>query len=177
MKKKLDGNYTRMLRAILNKFWRQHPTKPQLYGYLPAITKTIQVRRTRHAGHWWKSKDKLISDVFLWIPSPGLAKLGRPPRTYLQQLYANTRCSLENLPVAMDNRDGWRERGSRKPMPAARHDDDDKHLGILEVDTIKQEEMKEKLRKNISGQPESYSRQNYITETLSKEKNTRAVLS
>ena len=27
MEKKLDGNYTRMLRAILNKSWRQHPTK------------------------------------------------------------------------------------------------------------------------------------------------------
>ena len=26
LKKKLDGNYTRMLRAILNKSWRQHPT-------------------------------------------------------------------------------------------------------------------------------------------------------
>ena len=31
--KKLDGNYTRMLRAILNKSWRQHPTKQQLYGH------------------------------------------------------------------------------------------------------------------------------------------------
>ena len=27
MEKKLDGNYTRMLREILNKSWRQHPTK------------------------------------------------------------------------------------------------------------------------------------------------------
>ena len=26
-KKKLHGNFTRMLRAISNKFWRQHPTK------------------------------------------------------------------------------------------------------------------------------------------------------
>ena len=33
MEKKLDGNYTRMLRAILNKSWRQHPTKPQLYSH------------------------------------------------------------------------------------------------------------------------------------------------
>ena len=49
--KKLDSNYTRMLRAILNKSWRQHPTRHQLYGHLPPITKTIQVRRTRHAGH------------------------------------------------------------------------------------------------------------------------------
>ena len=46
LEKKLDGNYTRMLRAILNKSWRQHPTRHQLYGHLPPITKTIQVRRT-----------------------------------------------------------------------------------------------------------------------------------
>ena len=32
--KKLDGNYTRMLRAILNKSWWQHRTKHQLYGHL-----------------------------------------------------------------------------------------------------------------------------------------------
>ncbi len=25
------------------------------YGHLPPITKTIQVRRTRHAGHCWRS--------------------------------------------------------------------------------------------------------------------------
>ena len=51
LEKKLDGNYTRMLRAILNKSWQQHPTRHQLYGHLYPITKTIQVRRTRHAGH------------------------------------------------------------------------------------------------------------------------------
>ena len=41
-----------------------------------------------------------------------------------------------------------------------------KYMGILEADTIKPVVMKEK---NISGEPESYSRQNYIAETLSKE--------
>ena len=65
LEKKLDGNYTRMLRAILNKSWRQHPTRHQLYGHLPPITKTIQARRTRHAGHCWRSRDELISDVLL----------------------------------------------------------------------------------------------------------------
>ena len=49
LEKKLDGNYRRMLRAILNKAWRQHPTKHQLYGQLPPITKTIQDGWTRHA--------------------------------------------------------------------------------------------------------------------------------
>ena len=33
MEKKLDGNYTRMLRAILNKSWRQHLTKHQLCNH------------------------------------------------------------------------------------------------------------------------------------------------
>ena len=81
LEKKLDGNYTRMLLAILNKSWRQHPTRHQLYGHLPPIMKTIQVRRTRHAGYCWRSRDKLISDVILWTPTYGQAKAGRPART------------------------------------------------------------------------------------------------
>ena len=65
LEKKLDGNYTRMLRAILNKSWRQYPTRHQLYGHLPPITKTIQVRRTRHAGHCWRSSPwKYINPLF-----------------------------------------------------------------------------------------------------------------
>ena len=40
---KLDGSCTRMLRAILNKSWKQHPTRKQLYGHLPPISQTIQV--------------------------------------------------------------------------------------------------------------------------------------
>ena len=67
LEKKLDGNYTRMLRAILNKSWWQHSTRHQLYGHLPPITKTIQVRRTRHAGHCWRSRYELISDVLLQV--------------------------------------------------------------------------------------------------------------
>ena len=86
LEKKLDGNYTRMLRAILNKSWQQHPKWYQLYGHLPPITKTIQARRTRHAGHCWRSRDELISDVLLWIPTCGRAKAGRPARTYILQL-------------------------------------------------------------------------------------------
>ena len=35
LEKKLDGNYTRMLRAILNKSWQQHPSRHQPYGHLP----------------------------------------------------------------------------------------------------------------------------------------------
>ena len=110
LEKKLDGNYTRMLRAILNKSWRQHPTRHQLYGHLPPITKTIQVRWTKHAGHCWRSRDELISDVLLWTPTHGRAKAGRPARTYIQQLCEDTGCCPEDLPEAMNDREKWRER-------------------------------------------------------------------
>ena len=110
MDKKLDGNYTRILRAILNKSWSRHPSKQQLYGHLLPITKTIQVKRTRQAGHYRKSKDRLIRDVLLWTPSHGRAKARRQARTYIQQLCADTGCSPEDLPEATDDRKGWRER-------------------------------------------------------------------
>ena len=110
LEKKLDGNYTRILRAILNKSWRQHPTKHQLYGYLPPITKTIQVRRTRHAGHCRRSRKELIRDVLLWTPTYGRAKAVRPARTYIQQLCEDTGFSPEDLPEAMNDREKWRER-------------------------------------------------------------------
>ena len=70
LEKKLDGNYTRILRAILNKSWRLHPTRHQLYGHLPPITKTIQIRRTRHAGllekQWRTHKRCTLMDPHTW---------------------------------------------------------------------------------------------------------------
>ena len=129
LEKKLDGNFTRMLRAILNKSWQQHPTRHQLYGHLPPITKTIQVRRTRHAGHCWRSRDELIRDVLLWIPTHCRAKAGRPARTYIQQLCEDTGCCPEDLPRAMNDREEWRERVRDIVLPA-RYDDDDESIYI-----------------------------------------------
>ena len=101
---KLDGNYIKMLRATLNKSWHQ------LYSHLPSIMKIIQVRRTRHPGHCWRSRDELISDVLLWTPTYGWAKAGQPAQTYIQQLCEDTGCSPEDLPEAMNDREKWRER-------------------------------------------------------------------
>ena len=77
---------------------------------LPPITKTIQVRWTRHAGHCWRSRDELISDVLLWTPTYGRAKEGRPSRPYIQQLCEDTGCNPEDLPEAMNDREKWPER-------------------------------------------------------------------
>ena len=76
---------------------------------MPPITKTIQVRWTRHAGHCWRSRDELISDVLLWSATYGQAKAGRPARTYIQQLCEDMGCNPEDLPEVMNNREEWRE--------------------------------------------------------------------
>ena len=89
-----------MLQAILNKSKKQHPMKQQLYSHLSPISKTIQVRRTRHAGHNWRIKNEHISNVLLWIPSHGYVHVGQPARTCRQQL-------LMDLTRAMDDKIGW----------------------------------------------------------------------
>ena len=125
MEKKLDGNYTRMLRVILNKSWKQHFTKQQLYGHLPLIMKTIQVRWIRHAGHYWRNKDELISDILLWTPSHGWAKARRQARIYIQQLCADNSREQWTIETGV-------ERGSGRSVLAVRHDDDDEDYDFLQ---------------------------------------------
>ena len=79
--------------------WILETTLQQLYDHFPPTSKTIQVRWTKHEGYYWRSVGKLA-------------------RTYLQQLYANTGSSLEDLPGGMDGESG-------KSMLAMWLDDDD----------------------------------------------------
>ena len=93
------------------------------------ITKTIQVRRTRHAGHYWKSRDELISDVLLWIPTYGRAKAGRPARTfssYVRIMDVALKTCQRRWTI---ERSG--ERGSGISVLAARHDDDDDIIQMI----------------------------------------------
>ena len=124
LEKKLDGNHTRMLRAILNKSWQQHPTRCQLYGHLPPVMKTIQARRTRHAGHCSRSKDEIVSDVLLWTPH----MVNQKQDDQLEHTYSSyvmirdvTRKTYRRR--WMIRRRG--ERGSGISVLAARHDDED----------------------------------------------------
>ena len=118
LKKKLDGDYTRMLRAILNKSWRQHPTRHQLYGQLPSVTKTIQVRRTRHA--------RMNSSVMYSYGPLHMAKQKQDDQLeYTFSSYVTIRdVALKTWQKRwMIGRSG--ERGSGISVQAARHDDDD----------------------------------------------------
>ena len=61
--------------------------------------------------------------------------------------------------MELPNQDKYRRLGEKET---------NKYLGILEADTIKQVEMKNTEENNISGELKSYSRKNYLAETLSK---------
>ena len=114
-----------MIRIFLKKLLkRDHPTKQKVYHNLTPITKTIKVWRIRHVGHYWKSKDELISVILQWTPLHGRAKAGQLARTYIEQLCADTEYSLEDLQKRWTIETGS-ERGSEKSVLAAQHDDDD----------------------------------------------------
>ena len=121
LEKNLDGNYTRMLRAILNKSWRQHPTRHQLYGHLPPITKTIQVRRNRHAGEAGTSSKVMYS----YGPSHMAEQKQGDQLEHIHSSYVRIRdVALKTCQRRwMIGKSG--ERGSRIPVLVARHDDDD----------------------------------------------------
>ena len=108
--RKLDGTYTRMLRAILNKSWTDHPTKEELYGNIPAVSETIMERRMKFAGHCFRSKDELISSLLLWKPMHGHTSRGRPCKTYVDLLCEDTGLNAQELQAAMMDRDIWRQR-------------------------------------------------------------------
>ena len=111
--KKQGTNYIRMLRVGLNKFWKQHSPKQQLYS--PSISQTTQVRLARYAGHCWRSNDKLISDILFWTLTHGHTSIGRPTRTYIHRLCADTGCRQDRWPIGTDEkRERERERERRR---------------------------------------------------------------
>ena len=64
IEKKLDENFTRVLKALVNKFLKQHPTEHQLYSHLPPILKHPS-KTNGHVRHCWRTNDELISDLLL----------------------------------------------------------------------------------------------------------------
>ncbi|KAI8497815.1 hypothetical protein Bbelb_244670 [Branchiostoma belcheri] len=96
--------------AVLNKSWKKHPTKAELYGTLPSVSATIRERRARFAGHCYRHKDELASELLLWAPTHGHSSAGRPHRTFIHQLAEDAGVRAEHLGQLMADRAAWRER-------------------------------------------------------------------
>ena len=96
---RIDGTYTRLFRAALNVSWRQqYLTNRQLYG-------VIQVRRLQFAGHCYRSKNEVVNRVILWEPRHGRRSQGRPAKSYINILAADTGAERSELPGLMGNRE------------------------------------------------------------------------
>ena len=61
-----------MSSSLLLQSWQQHPARHQLYGHLPPITKTIQVRRTRQL---YNNMLKFKEYVYIWGGFPVMSWL------------------------------------------------------------------------------------------------------
>ena len=103
--RKLHKNVESSIKQVLATTPHETPTIRTLAPHHKNYTSSTN----RHAGHCWRSKDELISDVLLWTPTHGCARVGRPARTYIQQLCEDTGCNPEDLPEAMNDREKWRE--------------------------------------------------------------------
>ena len=82
--KRLDGCYTRMLRKVLNKSWKDHGkiSNSVLYGKTPRLTSKIRGRRLELAGHLYRHRDEEVGErVLFWSPTHGQRPKGRPSLT------------------------------------------------------------------------------------------------
>jgi len=106
--RRLDGVYTRLLRAALNVSWRQHLTNSELYGTLPQVSQTLLHRRLRFSGHCWRSREETVHSAILWEPLHGHRTRGRPALTYIDTLERDSGIGRRELPGCMERRDLWR---------------------------------------------------------------------
>ena len=79
----------------------------------------MQIRRTIHVGHCWRSKDKLISNILLLNPSHKSASVDRPTRTSVQTQDVIWKTYRKQRVIEMNGK-----KKSGKSVLAA-HDDDD----------------------------------------------------
>ena len=74
-------------------------------GDLPSVSSVIQVRRLQFAGHWYRSKNEVVNRVILWEPRRGRRSRGRPVKSYINILVADTGAESSELLGLMGNRE------------------------------------------------------------------------
>ena len=115
--KRLDGTYTNLLRRVQGISWKDHATLKTIYGTLPTISSTLRGRRAQFAGHSFRATNELSSTFVLW-KSTAVGRRGRK-LTFPDILCRDTGLLFEDLPVAMNDRDTWKEIVSKISVEAA----------------------------------------------------------
>ena len=116
LQKRLDGCYTRLLRASLNISWKQRLTNKVLYGDIPKISDTIRERRLRFAGHCYRASGECSHDTVLWTPQHGKRSVGRPAKTYIDTLVEDTGYNIAEMQQLMVDRALWKDVVRNRPQ-------------------------------------------------------------
>ena len=104
-----------------NVSWKEHMTNEMLYEDLPPVTLKIQQRRLRLAGHCWRHKEEIASQLVLWEPVEGKRNRGRQNTTYIDNLLQDTgMANTQELCTVMEDRTGWRKLVAHDGRPGGR---------------------------------------------------------
>ena len=117
---KLDGKNTTIQYTILN-----HPgnNTQKTTAVLP-ISQTLQVRRIIIL-----STSGMVGEIFQYTPKYRRNSIGRPARSYIHQLFADTRCRLEDPPGVISYKEEFEVRELRTIRTL--DDDDDDIMNII----------------------------------------------
>jgi len=85
LERSLNGCYTRMLRAALNKWW-QHVPNSELYDNLPKVGDKVAARRMGLVGHCSRHPELPAGKVILWEPTHGYRRRRRQRGIFLDTL-------------------------------------------------------------------------------------------
>ena len=114
--KRLDGVYTNMLRRVQNIHWLEHATLEHIYGDIPPLSQKVIKRRLSFAGHCHRATEEMIHHVLLWRPRGQVRYRGL---TYPDTIARDACMEKEDLPVAMADREVWRQVVDSIPAPRA----------------------------------------------------------
>ena len=111
---KLDGTYTKMLRAVFNINWNDRISNKQLYAGHQKLSQIIRTRRFKLAGHMFRDEKNPAHSLVTWKPKHGTAKLGRPTANFTDILCSDLQIdSVRELEQHMRDRNSWRFLSSR----------------------------------------------------------------
>ena len=92
--------------SSFSEFWRAHFNSKLNLLHDWVLTHICHIQQFRHNWNLTQENfdiDKFISNVLQWTPTHGHTSVGRPVKTYINQLCANTGCYQVDLPCAMNN--------------------------------------------------------------------------
>ena len=97
-----------MIRAILNKYWRDHPTNTELCVNIPSISHLIRDIIIRYACHCYRSDKEIVNKVIHLNQNNGKTMIGYPHKTFLGQLKNDVDLYIGDMKNAMKYRDVWK---------------------------------------------------------------------